>query len=258
MSTAPVTDVSVRFEAAVAVVTLSAPPANALGAGLAEAFGQAVRDLQESEARAVVVESSIPRYFAVGADLKFAADLDAAGFDAYLSTVTDAFRSLEHLPVPTVAAISGFAVGGGLELALACSFRIAGSSAQLGLPEIRLGLLPGAGGTQRLPRLVGRAVALDLLLSGRVLTAKEALAVHLVDSVVPADEVHAAAMAAARKLAEMPKDAVAAILRCVSAADSQLEAGLAAEAREIRTLFATDDAREGIAAFLERREPRFL
>jgi enoyl-CoA hydratase/carnithine racemase len=240
------------------VLTMSSSPANALGDKLVDELGSTLERLELTDARALVVSSALPGYFAVGADLKLLATLDEARFDDYLSRVTGAIEQLPKLGIPSVAAIAGQAVGGGLELALACSLRVAATGSKLGLPEIKLGLLPGAGGTQRLPRLVGRARAVDLLLSGRSLTAEEALEAGFVDRVVPAGEELTIAMDLAFRFAAMPRRAVQAILRCIDVALSQpLDDGLVYEAAEIRTLFATDDARERVAAFVERRKPSF-
>jgi enoyl-CoA hydratase len=254
--------VSVREErdgdTAVAVVTMAAPPANALSDELLHSLAAALDEVASLRPRAIVIESALPEYFAVGADIKLLATLDDSGFDAYLRRVTGVIERLPALRVPTIAAISGHAVGGGLELALACSLRIASDEVKLGLPEIKLGLLPGAGGTQRLPKLVGRTRAVDLLLSGRSVTAAEAQSFGFVDRVLPRDEVVAGALEDAFRLARLPGDAVEAILGCIDVSLGYgFPDGLAHEGREIRRLFATADAAEGIAAFVEKRKARF-
>lgn len=247
-----------REGVSIALLTLASPPVNALGDELIAALAAGLERVETLEPRALVVASAFPRYFAVGADLKLLGQLDAARFDDYLTRVTGAIERVPALGIPSVAAISGQAVGGGLELALACTLRVAETGASLGLPEIKLGLLPGAGGTQRLPRLVGPRLAVDLLLSGRSIGAEEAAAAGLVDRVAAAGTAASAATDLAFELASMPQQAVAAILRCVDAAlSTDLPAGLAFEAAEMRALFDTDDAREGVAAFLERRKASF-
>jgi enoyl-CoA hydratase/carnithine racemase len=242
----------------IAVLTMSSAPANALGDDLIEALGSTLERVARTDARALVVSSSIPGYFAVGADLKLLGTFDGTRFEDYLSRVTGAIEQLPKLGIPSIAAIAGQAVGGGLELALACSLRVAAKGSKLGLPEVKLGLLPGAGGTQRLTRLVGRARALDLLLSGRSLSAEEALEAGFVDRVADAGEELVTATEVAFRFAAMPRHAVGAILRCVDVAlTAPLSDGLAYEAEEVRALFATDDAREGVRAFIERRKPSF-
>ena len=247
-----------RDARSVAVITMAAAPANALGDALVESFSRALDEVERADVRAVVIASGLEAFFAAGGDLKLFAKLDAAGFDAYLTRVTNVIERLPAIGVPSIAAIEGQALGGGLELALACSLRVAGAGATMGTPEIKLGLLPGAGGTQRLTRLLGRAGAIDLLLAGRTVTAQEAERLGLVDRVTPAGAALDSALELAFELASRPRLAVRAILRCVdAAAATTLVDGLAFEGREVRDLFATDDAHEGIAAFLERRTPRF-
>ena len=168
-----------------------------------------------------------------------------------------ACRDLEAIPKVTIAAINGFALGGGLEIALACDFRFAAQDARLGLPEIRLGIIPGSGGTQRLPHLVGLAKARDLIFTGRQVPAGEALDIGLVDRVAPAADVYALATHKARSFAEGPSLAHAAAKRALAAADRPLAEGLAVEREAFVPLFATRDQEEGMRAFLEKREPRF-
>lgn len=162
------------------------------------------------------------------------------------------------LPQLSIAAIDGFALGGGLELSMACTIRVATPRSKLGVPEIKLGLLPGAAGTQRLPRLVGRGAALDLLLTGRSADGGEAARLGLVDHLVADGEADAAAAELARHLGSGPFEALAAIVRCVDAAhDLPFAEGMAVEQDEIVRLFGTADAREGVRAFLEKRPAEF-
>jgi len=157
----------------------------------------------------------------------------------------------------TIAAINGVALGGGLEIALACDFRFAAQDARLGLPEIKLGIIPGSGGTQRLPRLVGLPKARDLIYTGRQVEAAEALDIGVVDRVAPADEVYRVALDQARTFATGPSLAFAAAKRALAAADRPLEEGLRVEREAFVALFATRDQEEGMRAFLDKREPRF-
>jgi enoyl-CoA hydratase len=219
-------------------------------------LGAALDEIGRSAARVVVIRSANERFFAAGADLKLIATFDRAGFAAYLRRLRGMIERVASLPQTSIAAIDGMALGGGLELALACTLRVASPKAKLGVPEIRLGLLPGALGTQRLPSVVGRARALDLLLSGRSMPGAEAAAIGLVDRLD--DFPDGAADAWANELAAYPRSASAAIRRCVDAAGAlKPEAGAAAELAEILELFDGADAREGIAAFVERRPPEF-
>ena len=241
-----------------AFVTMERPPANALGGRLVAGLGGALDRAVADGARAAVVRSGVAGFFAAGADLKLIATLDARGFAAYLSSLRDVLERLAAAPIVTVAAVDGHALGGGLELAMACTLRVASRRARLGVPEVKLGLLPGAGGTQRLPRLVGRGAALDLLLSGRSADGEEAHRLGLVDRLVGDGEADAAAAEWAAAFAVGPAGAHAAIVRCVDAArDLPHDQGMRVERDELVALFGTADANEGVAAFLERRAARF-
>ena len=180
-------------------------------------------------------------------------------FAAYLDRVRVMIERFAGAPYLTIAAIDGHALGGGLELALGCSMRVAGPAARLGVPEIKLGVIPGAGGTQRLARLLPRGKALDLLLTGRSVKAEEALALGIVDRVVADGETGAeAALELARSLARGPREAYQSLVGLVDAArDGDFAAGMALERTELHRLFESPDGREGIAAFLAKRAPEF-
>jgi enoyl-CoA hydratase/carnithine racemase len=241
----------------VGVITLRSAPANALGDAVVAGLRDALDEAAASGLRCLLLISAIDGFFAAGADLKLLAAGDAGDVAAYLERLRAPIEQLAALEIPSIAVIDGHALGGGLELALACSLRVAGPRARLGLPEIRLGLLPGAGGTQRLPRLIGRGAALELLLTGRSMDAQEALSCGLVDRVDGADAAGCAQLLATR-IAAHPAGALAAALRCVRvAASDPLARGLAYEAAELRDLFAGADAREGLAAFVAKRPPAF-
>jgi enoyl-CoA hydratase/carnithine racemase len=240
--------------AGVALIALQRAPANALGLPLIAGLDAALDETRD--AKLLVVVSRIPGIFAAGADIKHMATVDAAAFEAY----GDALRStLNRLAAPeriSIAAVDGLALGGGLELALACTLRIGTPRARFGLPEVKLGLIPGAGGTQRLPRLVGRGRALDLMLTARDADAEEALSMGLIDRLV--EDAEAAALALAIELRELSQPALHAVVRSVNVADDlSLGEGLSRERREEQRLFEHGEAREGIAAFLQKREPRF-
>ena len=198
------------------------------------------------------------RTFSAGADLKelAAADGPDAG-RAIAGALADAILALEELPLPTIAAIEGAALGGGLELALGCDLRVASETATLGLPEVTLGIMPGAGGTQRLPRAVGHDRARELVLTGRRLAAAEAHALGLVHALAPAGGALAAATETARAFAAGPTRAYAAAKAALRAAGGDPRPGLALELDAFGALFTTEDRREGMAAFAEKRPPRF-
>jgi enoyl-CoA hydratase len=239
------------------VATMCNPPANQLGTSLVDGLTAALDAFGDSPARVLIIASAIEGFFAAGADIKLMASADPATFRAYGESLRAVLDRIAVLDRPSVAAISGRALGGGLELALACSLRVGSTTARLGLPETKLGLVPGAGGTQRLPRLVGRGRALDLLLTGRETGADEARAIGLLDRLTAGDAV-AEALELAGELAAMSRPAQAAILRCVDdAGELPLAEGLAHEASRVAELFDSDDGREGLAAFLARRSPQF-
>jgi enoyl-CoA hydratase/carnithine racemase len=250
--TAATEHVRVTCAGGVATITLDSAPANALSEALLAALRDAVGSPQVCDARVVVIGSGLDRFFAAGADLKLLATLDRRGFAAYLAQLRGVLDDIAALPQPTIAAVGGMALGGGLELALACALRVASGGARLGVPEVRLGLLPGAGGTQRLPRLIGRSRALDLLLTGRAVGGEEALRLGLVDRL--GADANAAAAALATEIAAFPAASTQAIVRCAAAAaGDRLGPGMRTELDELLELFAGDDGRAGIQVFLARR-----
>jgi enoyl-CoA hydratase len=257
-SAGPSAPTAFQVDGGLGLLTLQRPPANALGEGLVDGLAAACDGFDAVGVKVVVVRSSVPGYFAAGADLKLLGSLDRSSFEAYLDRLRGVLDRIEAAPWVSVAALDGFALGGGLELALACTLRVASARARLGVPEVKLGLLPGAGGTQRLPRMVPRGAALDLLLTGRSAGGEEALRLGLIDRLVDDDSVDAAAREWAASFADGPGLAYAAIKRCVDAAGTgALRDGLGAERAEVLDLFDTADGREGVAAFLEKRAPRF-
>jgi enoyl-CoA hydratase len=218
----------------------------------------AADEVEQRRARALVICSAVPGFFAAGADIKHMRSLDASGFAAYGVHMRRVYDRIASLSTVSIAAIEGLALGGGLELALACTLRIGSRDAQLGLPEVKLGLVPGAGGTQRLPRVVGRSRALDMLLTGRNVAGEEAHSIGLLDRLVQPGAALTVACEIARQLGAYSAPALAAIHRCVDTAmTSSLPDGIAFEAAEEQLLFEQGEAREGIAAFVERRRPVF-
>lgn len=253
--------VSWRVESpGVVVVTMNRPPANALGPPLLDGLHAAMDAAENTGAgstKVLILTSAIDGFFAAGADIKHLSSVDAASFTAYAETMRTVNDRLGGAPWLSIAAVDGAALGGGLELAMAATLRVAGPRASFGLPEVKLGLIPGAGGTQRLPRLVGRGRALDIILTGRQVSAEEALAIGLVDRLSDTDAVRAALTLAA-ELTRVSLPAQLAALRCVEAAyERSLAGGLAYEAEAEQDLFERGEATEGITAFVERRPPNF-
>lgn len=239
-------------------VTLNRPQVlNALNAALLTELTEAIEGLAaDPEIRVILLTGAGPKAFAAGADIAELAALDADSGRAYAAQGQAFTRKLETCGKPVIAVLNGFALGGGCELAMACTLRIAADTAKLGQPEVKLGVIAGFGGTQRLPRLVGRGVALRLLLTGSVLSADEALRIGLVDEVVPAAELMARAEALALEIAANAPLAIERTLLAVdSGLDLSLEDGLAEEARHFGQICATQDKAEGTAAFLLKRPP---
>jgi enoyl-CoA hydratase/carnithine racemase len=241
----------------VALVRLNRPEArNALSVPLRQQLAEIFGKLAEDGSVRVAVLAGDDRAFAAGADLAEMADLDVQG--AVARPTHQLSAPIATFPKPLIAAIEGFCLGGGLELALMADILVAGEGAKLGLPEIKVGVLPGNGGTQRLPRLVGRPAAMLMLLTGEPVDATRALAMGLVSETVARGESVARALEIAARIAAMPPVAAMLIKELVTqGAEASLPAALAAERRAMALLFATDDRREGVAAFLEKRQPRF-
>lgn len=246
-------------EDGVEILVLKHPPVNALSTALLAELGTALDALdQATGTRAIVLTGDGP-YFSAGADLKEIATL---GLDRAMEVVRSGqalFSRFEHLRPPVIAAVNGLAIGGGLELALACDLRIAGESAKFGAPEVNYGLMPAYGGTQRLPRLIGYAKAKELVFTGSLLSAADALRAGLVNRTVPAGQELRAARDLAHTIAQRAPRAVAAAKRAmVEGRDRSLAEGLALEAAEFeQEVLPSDDLGEGIAAFVERRPPKF-
>lgn len=222
---------------------------------LTVAFGQA-RD--DDAIRVVILAGSGDKAFVAGADISELAQLSPAQAQAFSSAGQKLMLTIEQLRKPVIARIQGFALGGGMELAMACHLRIAGERARFGQPEVNLGLIPGFGGTQRLLRLAGRAAALELCLLGEPINAARAQALGVVNRVVPADQLDEEVRTCAARLAASSPAALAAVLDCVlCGGEAGIEQGLDFETRAFALLFAGADMHEGTQAFLERRKPDF-
>lgn len=239
------------------VVTLDNPPANALGDELLSGLASALEAAEKSgDAHVMIITSEVEGMFAAGADLRHMSTVEHGFLVEYGERIRAVIEDVAAAGWITIAALDGATLGGGLELALACTFRIASKQARLGLPEVRLGLIPAAGGTQRLPRVIGQSKAIDLMLTGRSVGADEALRIGLVDRV--ADDALQHAVDLATTLSAGSLEAQRSVVRCVDAAvHLTLHKGLSLEADESRQLLTHGDAIEGIRAFLQRRPARF-
>jgi enoyl-CoA hydratase/carnithine racemase len=252
--------VLLAVEEGIATVTLNRPAAlNAISRALAADLLAALGDLAARlDLRVVVLRGAGERAFCTGADLKERAALSAAEKGAHTGLISAAADVLAALPIPTIAAIRGYALAGGLELALACDIRLAAADAVFGLTEVRIGIFPGAGGPVRLPRVVGPGKARELIFSGRRIDAAEALACGLVERVVPPPDLDAVTAELAGQIRDAAPLAVRAVKRVLDlTADLPLPAALAYAEALRRPLDATRDYAEGLAAFAERRKPRF-
>jgi enoyl-CoA hydratase len=255
------TFVTTEHEGAVALVTIENPPMNALSAALvAELEAEVGRLDGDPETRAIVLRGAGERAFVAGADIKeFPALRESGGNEGGAARGLHAIgRRMDSAHTPFVAAINGYCLGGGLELAMCCDVRICADNAHLGQPEIKLGLIPGGGGTQRLPRLIGVGRANLLNLSGDFIDAETAYAWGLVEKVVPADELIPAATAVAASFAAVSPHAVGVIRELArTTRDLSLEEGLRREADGFRRCLLSEDGQEGVAAFVEKRRPEF-
>ena len=243
----------------VATIRLDRPKMNALNEQVAREIGEAVDAVALNEsARAVVVWGG-ERIFAAGADIKEMETQDPVRMYRYIGRFQDVFTRLEQLPQPSIAAINGYALGGGCELAMACDFRICAEDSLLGQPEIKLGVIPGAGGTQRLPRLVGPARAKDIIFTGRFVKADEAERIGLVDRVVSSDKVYATALEMAEELAAGPTVALMAAKQAIhNGLETDIRTGLLIERQAFAALFASEDQKIGMKAFVEKTEAKFV
>ncbi|MDT0609364.1 enoyl-CoA hydratase/isomerase family protein [Streptomyces lancefieldiae] len=236
----------------VGTLRLDRPPMNALDVATQDRLKELAEEVTRREdVRAVVIHGG-EKVFAAGADIKEMQVMDHAAMILRARALQDSFTAVARIPKPVVAAVTGYALGGGCELALCADFRIAGDNARLGQPEILLGLIPGAGGTQRLSRLIGPSKAKDLIFTGRQVKADEALTLGLVDRVVPAAEVYEQAHAWAARLAKGPAIALRAAKEAIDTGlETDIETGLAVERNWFAGLFATEDRERGMRSFVE-------
>lgn len=243
----------------VTTIRLQNPPLNLVTVELTGALDSTLADIEaDSEVRCVIVTGTGERAFCAGSDVKEFESLHGRVGEGKLLLEKAVYRRLARLPIPTIAAIQGDALGGGLELALCCDLRVADELAKLGLPEVRLGVMPGSGGTQRLPRIVGPARAKEMILLGELIDADQAAAIGLVNRVAPAGTAIEIARAMADTIASRGPVAVREAKRVIDiAGDTPLDEGLAAELDASERIFATNDMLEGARAFFEKRPPGF-
>jgi enoyl-CoA hydratase/carnithine racemase len=256
----PFADLALVVADGVATLTLDRPERlNALGARLVAELKAALDTVEgDSAARALIVTGAGPRAFCTGADLKERAAMDTAARWAHNRAIADCNAQLARLQIPTIAAVNGMALGGGCELICACDFRLAATGAVFGLPEVSLGIIPGSGGTQRLPRLIGPTRAKELVLTARRIDAATALAWGLVSEVHPADELLPAALALAAAIARQSPRAVAYAKAAIDIGlESSLEQGLRYETAAIGAAIASEDYQIGLEAFAKKATPAF-
>jgi enoyl-CoA hydratase/carnithine racemase len=244
--------VRLEVDGGVGTIRLDRPPMNALNTGLQEGLRAAATEAgARADVRAVVLYGG-PKVFAAGADIKEMVDMTYSDMAVQAAALSSAFDAVARIPKPVVAAVTGYALGGGCELALTADFRVCGDNAKLGQPEILLGIIPGAGGTQRLPRLIGPARAKDLVFTGRFVDAAEALAIGLVDRVVAPDDVYEVARAMAGQYAAGPAVALRAAKAAIDGGlDTDLASGLRLESYLFASLFATEDRAIGMRSFID-------
>jgi enoyl-CoA hydratase len=251
-------NILVETRGRVGLLTLNRPKAlNALNDALMNELGEALAKFDADEGIGAIVLTGSDKAFAAGADI--GAMKDRGFMDVYKGEyITRNWERMKSIRKPIIAAVAGYALGGGCELAMMCDILIAADTARFGQPEIKLGIIPGAGGTQRLPRAVGKAKAMDLVLTGRMMDAAEAERAGLVSRVVPADKLIDEALAAAASIAEFSLPSVMMAKEAVNRAwEAPLAEGVLFERRLFHALFATEDQKEGMAAFVEKRKPKF-
>ncbi len=251
---------TLTVESWVATIALSRPERmNAMGVQLTAELITALEAIESMrEVRALILTGAGTRAFCTGADLKERATLDADGRWAHNRAIADCANQLARLPIPTIAAINGLALGGGCEITLACDFRLAAEHAEIALPEVGLGIIPGAGGTQRLPRLIGPTHAKEMIFTGRRISAGQALDWGLVSQVTAADELLPAARALAAEITRRSPLAVAYAKAAIDVGiESSIEQGLRYETTAIRAALSSEDYRIGLAAFAAKEQPIF-
>jgi enoyl-CoA hydratase len=243
----------------VAYLTITSPPANALSSTLLHDLAEQLDHIEKEEHIKAVVIKGNGNFFSAGADIKeFTSLQNASDYQSLAERGQQLFDRMEHFSVPIIAAIHGAALGGGLELAMACHIRIVTENAKLGLPELNLGIIPGFAGTQRLPNYVGRQKAYEMILTGEPISGREAYEFGLANHVTAENDVFEKAMNLAEKIAAKSKLTINSVMRLIPYAKTeQFKAGVQSEAREFAEIFGSMDAKEGVQAFIEKRKPNF-
>lgn len=251
--------ITLTRENRVALLALNRPEAmNALNKQMIEEMGWAVEQVAEDEDIRVLIITGGEKVFAAGGDIKAMIDCDSLAARNYVAPIHKVFNRIAGLPKPTIAAVCGHALGGGAELMATCDFRLAGENAHFGFPEITLGIFPAAGGSQRIPRLIGLARAKELMFTGDIIGASTAQAIGLVNKVVPTEQVMEEARKLAGKLASKAPQALSSLKESIhTGLDLNLASGLKQEVDKFTMLFATADQKEGMKAFMEKRKPVF-
>lgn len=251
--------IQLETQGRVAVVTLNHPPVNALSPQVIAELDSVLKTIEANdEIGALVLTGAGPKIFVAGADIKAMSEMTPAQAEELAHNGQSTLNRLEDMPKLTICAMNGLALGGGLELAMACDLRICAEHAKMGQPEINLGIIPGFGGTQRLPRIVGMGRAMQMLITGDPIDAQTALSWGLVNAVHPADQLLEAALKIAQAAAAKAPVAVKLIQQAVyQGIDKPLQQGLLCEIQSFRKVFETEDKNEGISAFLAKREPQF-
>lgn len=249
----------INQEGGICILTLNRPEAlNALNDELINEMSQAIDIIAEDESIRVLVLTGGDRAFAAGGDIKAMLQFDPMHAKKYVMPIHKLFNRITELPKATIAAICGFALGGGVELSLTCDFRLAADNAKFGFPEINLGIFPGAGGSQRLPRLIGLAKAKELMFLGETIDAPTALRIGLVNQVVPQPDLMETAMSLAAKLNKKPPITLGTLKEAIHCSNGDINEGLNMEIEKLCFLFSTSDQKEGMRAFIERRKPDFI
>lgn len=243
----------------IATLTIQSPPANALSTTLLKDLENQLNEVENDATVKAIILKGDGRFFSAGADIKeFTSLQNASDYESLARNGQELFERIEKFSVPVIAAIHGAALGGGLELAMSCHIRIVTESAKLGLPELNLGIIPGFAGTQRLPQLVGNAKAYELILTGEPVSGKEAANIGLANVAVEDDALFETAEQLAKKIAAKSKPTIEKVMELVPYAKfASFSAGVVAEAQAFGEVFGTEDAKEGVQAFIEKRRPNF-
>ncbi|MED3661999.1 enoyl-CoA hydratase [Ureibacillus sp. FSL K6-8385] len=247
-----------KLEEGVAIVSINRPPANALAQKLIRELDELLTEIEQNNDVRVVLLHGEGRFFSAGADIKEFTSVSTQAEAVELSeNGQTVFNRIESFPKPVIAAIHGAALGGGLELAMSCHIRYVAEDAKLGLPELNLGIIPGFGGTQRLPRYVGTAKAAEMIFTGEPISGKEAVEWGLANKAVPQEELLPQALELAKKIAKKSPVSLKAAIHALQYAKASFEDGIKAEAEQFGIVFQSEDAKEGIQAFIEKRQPAF-